>query len=135
MASRAVLLTLLLTGCATTSGSSAKSASLECGVVLPSLFARSKAVASQVLAGQPVEWTKPFEEMIEAVTPVAVQSCRDDRWSKALLGCMDGMTVTDDPHKCNHLFTSDQAVGFARRMMAMMNERGILPHFAPDPAR
>ena len=48
------------------------------------------------------------------------QSCREDRWSVELLGCLDGMTVTDDPHKCNHLFTIDQATSLSRRMLALM---------------
>lgn len=60
---------------------------------------------------------------IEAVTPAYVQSCRDDHWSAELLGRMDAMQVTDDPHGCNHLFTNDQAVGLARRVMAVMTQR------------
>jgi hypothetical protein len=49
--------------------------------------------------------------VIETVKPVVVQSCEDDRWSSELLACMDRLTVTDDPHTCNHLFTQDQVVG------------------------
>jgi hypothetical protein len=75
---------------------------------------------AEILSGQQPVLTKQLEDMLESIKPVIIQSCRDDRWSVDLLGCMDQLSVTDDPHKCNHLFTKDQAVGLARRFMAVM---------------
>ncbi len=113
MPSRAIVLALLV-GCGATSGSSTSGRPLECGDVISNLFARSEAFAKQVWGDRPVA-SSQLTGMIEAVKPVIVQSCRDDHWSVELLACLDRSAVTDDPHKCNHLFTNDQAVGLARR--------------------
>lgn len=123
MAPRPIIVILLFVGCGATSGSSSHGRPLECGAVISDLFARSKAFATQIWAGQQVDMSKQLAELIETVTPVVVQSCRDDHWSMELLGCMDEMTVTDDPHKCNHLMTGDQAVAMARRLMPVMTQQ------------
>jgi len=119
MAVRFGILCALVAGCGASTGSAARGGPLRCDPVVPDLVARSKAFAGQVLAGQQPELQTMLADLLQKATAVMVQSCQDDRWSPDLLACLDGMTVTDDPHKCNHLFTSDQAVGLARRMMAI----------------
>jgi hypothetical protein len=130
MISRLGIALALAAGCGATSGSSSNGQPLGCDPVIPSLFHRSQAFAEQVWAGQRPELQTMLADMLQKVTAVMVQSCQQDRWSAELLGCLDGMTVTDDPHKCNHLFTQDQAVGLARRLMAVLAP----PAAAPPPS-
>jgi hypothetical protein len=118
---RAIVLSVLL-GCGATTGHSSGQP-LECGAVISNLLARSQAVVDQVWANQRFDPTKQLADALETVRPVIVESCRADRWSVDLLECLDGMAVTDDPHKCNHLFTTEQAVGLARRTIAVMTQR------------
>jgi hypothetical protein len=121
MASRALAVTTLLAACGATSGSSSSPHHpLECGPVIAGVLARSQAFASQIFAGRQPDPSQQVAQLIEKIEPVVIQSCRDDRWSLELLSCMDGFAVTDDPHKCNHLFTNDQAVALARRMVAVI---------------
>jgi hypothetical protein len=122
MASRSIVVILALAGCGATSRSGSSGRPLECHAVISSLLARSQAFASQVFGDRYPYQSRLVGDVIEAVTPAFVQSCRDDRWSAELLGCLDQMTVTDDPHKCNHLFTTDQAVGLARRTLTVMEQ-------------
>jgi hypothetical protein len=122
MAWGSIVVCLVLAGCGATSGSSSSGRPLECGPVVSSLFDRSKAFAQQVFAGQPYDPSKPIADVIAAIEPVFVESCREDHWSDELLACMDGMQVKDDPHKCNHLITNDQAVALTRRMLAVMQK-------------
>ncbi len=114
------LAVFLLAGCGAASGSATRSSSLECDPVISNMFARSVGFVREVLRDQPPEMSKQLASTMDRIEPVLVQACREDRWSVELLGCLDGMTVTDDPHKCNHLFTEDQAVKLSRRMIAVV---------------
>jgi hypothetical protein len=111
---------LLLAACGATSGSSSSQRPVECGTVVSDLFARSNAVAMRIWGDLQPEVSKQLASMLDTITPVVIRSCRDDRWSPAVLECLAGMAVTDDPHKCNHLFTTDQAVGLTRRIVVVM---------------
>jgi hypothetical protein len=111
---RAIL--LVLAGCGATTGTS--SPHRECSAVISSLFERSSTFVREVLGDRQPQLT----DVIARLTPAVVQSCRDDHWSGELLACMDGLQVTDDPHKCNHLFTHDQAVGVAKRVMVVVGQ-------------
>jgi hypothetical protein len=91
--------------------------------VISSLLARSETFAKQVWGDRQPIPSQQLDAMIDRIKPPFVQSCRDDHWSEELLRCMDEMKVTDDPHKCNHLFTEDQMVALARRFMAVMSPR------------
>jgi hypothetical protein len=102
------------------------SAPLDCAGVLTRAMDRSTGFAAQVWRGQQPVLYDQLATMMEKAKSVMVSACQDDHWSGDLLDCIDRMTVTDDPHKCNHLFTSDQAVDLTRRMMAM-----VLPKTPP----
>ena len=127
MTPRVLVAIVLLAGCgagAHGSSESTGSARLECGPVVASLFARSEAFVAQIWGGEP-ELSRELTtvtSMLDRLVPAVVSACRDDRWSGELLRCMDRIAVTDDPHKCNHLFTTDQAVGLARRLVPVMRE-------------
>jgi hypothetical protein len=127
MGARGSLVLLLLAGCGAASGTSSPGHPLECGPVITSLMARSKEFASQVMAGQQFDMSSQVNAVVDSYTPVLVQSCRQDHWSDELLACLDDMSVTDDPHKCNHYFTQDQAVALARRFLAAMTPRTRAP--------
>jgi hypothetical protein len=133
MVARALAVLVLAGGCGATSGSAATARPLECDAVISSLMARSEKFVAQVWAGQQLDVSVQLATVIERVKPVMIESCRRDRWSPELLACMDRLTVVDDPHKCNHLVTEDQAVALARRFVAVMSQpvndrsRGPLP--------
>jgi hypothetical protein len=129
MASREIgvaVVVMLLAGCGGASGSSSGGSTsqgpLECGAVLSKAFANSKGFVTEVWGEQQPELAKQVDHVFESIKPVVIQSCRDVRWSDELLGCMDGLSVTDDPHKCDHLYTRDQAVGLAKRLMAAITQ-------------
>jgi hypothetical protein len=123
MASRAIVVMVLLAGCGASTGSWSSGEPLECGPVVSNLFARSSSFVVQVWGDQLPELSKQLADLVARLAPVVERSCRDDRWSVELLACVDRLRVTDDPHKCNHLFTIDQAVGLGRRMTAVIMQR------------
>lgn len=111
---------VLLAGCGASSGSAGPSHPLACGPVISSVFGRSAGFAHEVWQGQQPDVSKELDEMMKKIEPIVEQSCRDDGWSRDLLACIDDITATDDPHKCDRYFTHDQAVNMARRMLTAL---------------
>jgi hypothetical protein len=119
MVARVGVVLVLVAGCGAAAGHSSTGHPLSCDPVIPSLFNRSQAFAAQVWGNERPELQATLADYIQKATVVTVQSCEQDRWSPEVLACLDEMTVTDDPHKCNSLFTAGEMLGLARRMMAV----------------